>query len=107
MLRSKPRFAEAVALTRDPAPLAFTEMEMAVLCAVAYHQPLTRAGMRDIFGKDVSRDLLARLRAQKLITTGPRSPRPGAPQTFVTGPQFLATFDLQTLRDLPELGLEG
>lgn len=88
----------------DPS-LDFTETEMAVLCAVAYHQPIDRAGLADIFGKEVNRDLLARLRFKNLIASGPRSPRPGAPHTFVTTAEFLATFDLQTLRDLPELEL--
>ena len=78
---------------------------MGVLCAIAYHQPIDRAGLKDIFGKDVSRDLLARLRFKDLIASGPRSPRPGAPHTFVTTATFLVTFDLQTLRDLPELDL--
>ena len=61
--------------------------------------------LADIFGKDVSRDLLARLRTKDLIASGPRSPRPGAPHTFVTTETFLATFNLQSLRDLPELEL--
>ena len=78
---------------------------MAVLCAVAYHQPIDRAGLVDIFGKEINRDLLARLRYEDLIATGPRSPRPGAPHTFVTTETFLAMFDLQSLRDLPELQL--
>ena len=85
--------------------LAFTEMEMGVLCAIAYHQPIDRAVLRDIFGKEVGRDLLARLRYRDLIASGPRSPRPGAPHTFVTTETFLMTFDLQNLRDLPELEL--
>ena len=78
---------------------------MGVLCAIAYHQPIDRAGLKDIFGKEVSRDLLARLRCKDLIASGPRSPRPGAPHTFVTTETFLVTFDLQNLRDLPELVL--
>lgn len=65
------------------------------------------AGLADIFGKDVNCDLLARLRYKDLIASGPRSPRPGAPRTFVTTAKFLAIFDLQSLRDLPELGLAG
>lgn len=31
--------------------------------------------LRDIFGKDISRDLIGRLHARGLIATGPRSPR--------------------------------
>ena len=105
MFRTKTQFAEAIKAAADlgEQSLAFTEMEMGVLCAIAYHQPIDRAGLKDIFGKDVSRDLLARLRFKDLITSGPRSPRPGAPHTFVTTEVFLTTFDLQTLRDLPDL----
>lgn len=107
IFRTKTQFADAITAAADlgDQSLAFTEMEMGVLCAIAYHQPIDRAGLKDIFGKDVSRDLLARLRFKDLIASGPRAPRPGAPHTFVTTETFLATFDLQTLRDLPELDL--
>ncbi|WP_184010599.1 SMC-Scp complex subunit ScpB [Rubricella aquisinus] len=107
MLRTRAHYADAIKAAADlgPAKLAFTEAEMGVLCAIAYHQPIDRAGLKDIFGKDVSRDLLARLRHKNLIASGPRSPRPGAPHSFVTTETFLATFDLQSLRDLPELEL--
>ncbi len=107
MFRTKTQFADAIKAAADlgDQSLAFTEMEMGVLCAIAYHQPIDRAGLKDIFGKDVSRDLLARLRYKDLIASGPRSPRPGAPHTFVTTETFLVSFDLQSLRDLPELEL--
>lgn len=109
VFRTKTQFAEAIkaAAALGEQTLAFTEMEMGVLCAIAYHQPIDRAGLADIFGKEISRDLLARLRYKDLIASGPRSPRPGAPHTFVTTETFLATFDLQSLRDLPEPELGG
>ena len=109
MFRTRARFAGAVRAAADSGAdtLAFTETEMAVLCAIAYHQPVDRARLRDIFGQEISRDLLARLRYQDLIALGPRSPRPGAPQTFVTTGAFLARFDLQSLRDLPDLDLSS
>jgi segregation and condensation protein B len=107
MFRTRTQFAEAIKAAADlgDQSLAFTEMEMGVLCAIAYHQPIDRAGLKDIFGKEVSRDLLARLRLKDLIASGPRAPRAGAPHTFVTTETFLATFDLQSLRDLPDLTL--
>ena len=105
MFRTQPQFADAIKAAADlgDQPLAFTEMEMGVLCAITNQQRIDRAGLTDIFGKEVSRDLLARLRYKDLIASGPRSPRPGAPHTFVTTETFLVTFDLQSLRDLPEL----
>ena len=109
MFRTRPQFADAIKAAADlgEQSLAFTEVEMGVLCAIAYHQPIDRAGLKDIFGKEVSRELLARLRYKDLIASGPRSPRPGAPHTFVTTDTFLVTFDLQSLRDLPELDFQG
>ncbi|TIS52927.1 MAG: SMC-Scp complex subunit ScpB, partial [Mesorhizobium sp.] len=37
-----------------------------------------------------------------LIASGPRSPTPGAPYTYVTTKEFLLEFGLDTLRDLPD-----
>ena len=46
MFRTRTQFSEAIKATADlgEQSLAFTEMEMAVLCAIAYHQPIDRAG---------------------------------------------------------------
>ncbi|MEP3630224.1 MAG: SMC-Scp complex subunit ScpB [Hyphomicrobiales bacterium] len=105
MFKTRAPYAAAIRAAADSGERHddFTKDELAVLCAVAYHQPIDRAGLADIFGKEINRDLLNRLRYKKLIGNGPKSPRPGAPHTFVTTPEFLATFDLQSLRDLPEL----
>lgn len=104
MFRTRPRFADAIRAAADlgERPLPFSEMEMAVLSAIAYHQPIDRAALADLFGKPISPDLISRLRHRDLIANGPRAPRRGAPQTFVTTETFLATFDLQSLRDLPD-----
>jgi segregation and condensation protein B len=104
MLRTRTAYApviRAAANVSDQA-LDLSEFDVAVLAAVAYHQPVTRDGLKDIFGKEISRDLIGRLHARKLIVTGPRSPRRGAPYTFVTTQQFLVAFDLESLRDLPD-----
>ena len=82
--------------------LDLNEFDVAVLAAIAYRQPITRDGLKDIFEKEISRDLIGRLHARELIGTGPRSPRRGAPYTFVTTDKFLIAFDLQSLRDLPD-----
>jgi segregation and condensation protein B len=105
MFRTRSHYATAIRTAADIGDQShnFSEEEMAVLCAVAYHQPIDRAGLADIFGKEINRDLLGRLRYKGLIGNGPKSPRPGAPHTFVTASEFLATFDLQSLRDLPDM----
>ncbi|BCH19682.1 hypothetical protein MesoLjLa_65330 (plasmid) [Mesorhizobium sp. L-2-11] len=52
--------------------------------------------------KEISRDLIGHLRGAGLIASGPRSPTPGAPYTYVTTKAFLLEFGLDTLRDLPD-----
>ena len=74
-----------------------------VLMAVGYFQPVTRGELSKIFGKEVSRDTMGNLRGAGFVGSGPRSPTPGAPYTYVTTKQFLSTFGLQTLRDLPDI----
>jgi segregation and condensation protein B len=80
-----------------------TALEKLVLTAVAYFQPVTRAGVADILCRNISRDVIAALRGAELIATGPRSPQPGAPHTYVTTPAFLTLWGLASLRDLPDL----
>jgi segregation and condensation protein B len=77
--------------------------EAGVLTAIAYFQPVTRGRLSDMFGFEVSRDLIASLRSAGLIAAGPRSPQPGAPYAYVTTPAFLSQFGFASLRDLPDL----
>lgn len=79
-----------------------TQSEVLVLMCIAYFQPITRAELSSFFGKEVSRDLIGHLRAAGFIASGPRSPTPGAPYTYVTTKEFLLEFGLDTLRDLPD-----
>jgi len=104
MFRTRVTYAPAIRAAADVEDqlLDLSEFDVAVLAAIAYHQPVTRDGLKDIFGKEISRDLIGRLHARDLIGTGPRSPRRGAPYTFVTTKQFLVAFGLESLRDLPD-----
>ena len=104
ILRTRAAYAPAIRAAADVGDqlLDLTEFDVAVLAAIAYHQPITRDGLKDIFGKEISRDLIGRLHARDLIGTGPRSPRRGAPYTFVTTEQFLVAFGLESLLDLPD-----
>jgi segregation and condensation protein B len=104
MFRTRGAYAPAIktAADVDDQLLDLSEFDVAVLAAIAYHQPITRDGLKDIFGKEVSRDLIGRLHAPGLIGTGPRAPRRGAPYTFVATEQFLRAFGMESLRDLPD-----
>ncbi|MFF2323974.1 SMC-Scp complex subunit ScpB [Agrobacterium sp. NPDC058088] len=90
----------AIGTARENAEL--TQSEMLVLMYIAYFQPITRGELSRFFGKEISRDLIGHLRSASFISSGPRSPTPGAPYTYVTTQNFLLRFGLQTLRDLPD-----
>lgn len=85
------------------ASASLSDHEAAVMMAVGYFQPVTRAELTKIFGKEVSRDTMANLRSAGFLASGPRSPTPGAPYTYVTTRQFLSAFGFDTLRDLPDI----
>lgn len=104
IFRTRVIYAPAIRAAADVGDqlLDLSEFDVAVLAAIAYHQPITRDGLKDIFGKEINRDLIGRLHARGLIGTGPRSPRRGAPYTFVTTEQFLVAFGLISLQDLPD-----
>lgn len=104
LLRTRAAYGPAIRAAADfgDQALDLSAQDITVLAAIAYHQPVSRDGLKDIFGKDISRDLIGRLSARGLIAPGPREPRRGAPYTFVTTDAFLAAFDLTSLDDLPD-----
>jgi len=104
--RSRSGYAPAIRAAQAPTRSGvarLSEQEAAVLMAIAYLQPVTRGELSKIFGKEVSRDTIASLRDAGFLASGPRSPTPGAPYTYVTTKHFLSAFGMETLRDLPDL----
>lgn len=106
-LRTRPAFGaviRAAADVRDQA-LNLSERDLTVLVAIALHQPVTRDDLRELLGREVSRDAIGRLSERGLIAPGPRAPRRGAPHSFITTDAFLGAFKLASLADLTELDL--
>ncbi|WP_317186884.1 SMC-Scp complex subunit ScpB [Devosia sp. BK] len=103
--RTRAAYADAIArsATAPDRLVAMTQDEAMVLVSIAYHQPMTRAGVSEVLGREVSRDVIGALRDKNMITAGPRSPAAGAPFTYVTTKDFLSHFGFNSLRDLPEI----
>jgi len=101
---TRPAYGDAIraAVGASARAVDLTQSEVLALNAIAYFQPITRAELSSFFGKEISRDLIGNLRGAGLIASGPRSPTPGAPYTYVTTRKFLLEFGLDTLRDLPD-----
>ncbi|MQB23143.1 SMC-Scp complex subunit ScpB [Agrobacterium tumefaciens] len=104
--RTRPRFAETIRASTAPTQsiaASLSETEAMVVTAIGYFQPISRAELSKIFGREISRDTIAGLRDTGFIVSGPRSPTPGAPYTYVTTKLFLSVFGFETLRDLPNI----
>ena len=102
--RTRKDYADAIRFAAgvEDRALELSKLETTVLAAIAYFQPTTRQELVNLLGRDVSRDILADLRSFGLIANGPKSPRAGAPNTYVTTVEFLSLFGLNSLQDLPE-----
>lgn len=86
--------------TRKPPKLSASQLE--TLTIIAYYQPATRAYIEQIRGVDSSYSVGALLN-KRLIEECGKLNVPGRPTLFRTTPDFLRTFGLESLDDLPEI----
>lgn len=86
--------------TRKPPKLSASQLE--TLTIIAYYQPATKAYVEQIRGVDSSYTISA-LVTKKLIEECGRLNVPGRPIQYQTTPDFLRTFGLSSLADLPEI----
>ena len=88
--------------TRKPPKLSSSQLE--TLTVIAYYQPATKAYVEQIRGVDSAYSISALL-TKKLIEECGRLNVPGRPIQYRTTPDFLRTFGLRTLDELPEISL--
>ena len=84
--------------TRKPPKLSSSQLE--TLTIVAYYQPATKAMVEQIRGVDSSYSVSA-LMNKKLIEEAGRLNVPGRPIQYRTTPDFLRTFGISSLEELP------
>ncbi len=86
--------------TRKPPKLSASQLE--ALTIIAYYQPATKAMVEQIRGVDSSYSVGALLN-KRLIEESGRLNVPGRPILYKTTPDFLRTFGLSSLEELPEI----
>ena len=86
--------------TRKPPKLSASQLE--TLTIVAYYQPATKAMVEQIRGVDSSYSISALLN-KKLIEEAGRLNVPGRPIQYRTTMDFLRTFGIASLDELPEI----
>lgn len=86
--------------TRKPPKLSSSQLE--TLTIVAYYQPATKAMVEQIRGVDSAYSVSALLN-KKLIEEAGRLNVPGRPILYKTTPDFLRTFGISSLEELPPI----
>lgn len=86
--------------TRKPPKLSSSQLE--ALTIIAYYQPATKAMVEQLRGVDSSYSIGALLN-KKLIEDAGRLNVPGRPILYKTTPNFLRTFGLSSLEELPAI----
>jgi segregation and condensation protein B len=99
-LRTAPDLASALRNERD-VPRRLSRAAVETLAVIAYHQPVTRAEIEAIRGVGLARGTLDRLLQSGWVQPKGRREAPGRPLNWITTPQFLAHFGLESLKELP------
>ena len=86
--------------TRKPPKLSASQLE--TLTIIAYYQPATKAMVEQIRGVDSAYSVTALLN-KHLIEEAGRLNVPGRPILYKTTPDFLRTFGISTLEELPAI----
>ena len=86
--------------TRKPPKLSASQLE--TLTIIAYYQPATKAMVEQLRGVDSSYSIGALLN-KKLIEDAGRLNVPGRPIQYKTTANFLRTFGIESLEDLPAI----
>ncbi len=102
-LQTRVQYAQWIRKLYASRPPKFSKAQLETLAVIAYRQPVTRGDIEEIRGVSVSTEIMQRLLEREWIRQAGVRDVPGRPELFVTTPQFLAYFNLESLSDLPPL----
>ena len=105
-LSSRPEYYEyLVKIAKAPKKQVLTDTLMETLSIIAFKQPVTRAEVENIRG--VNSDFaISKLVSFDLVQEVGRKDAPGRPLLFGTTEQFLRSFGISSLTDLPDPGTD-
>ncbi|GAB4235842.1 MAG: hypothetical protein OHK0028_12590 [Deltaproteobacteria bacterium] len=101
-LRTNPANQEHVRRLFDVKPPRFSRAALETLAIIAYKQPLTRQEIEQIRGVDCAGSLKTLMERRLVKVTGKKDV-PGKPFLFGTTREFMETFSLGSLSELPSM----
>ena len=84
-------------------PSRYSRALLETLALIAYRQPITRSEIEEIRGVSVSSHIVKTLIEREWIRVAGHRDVPGRPALFATTREFLDSFNLKTLAELPSL----
>ena len=103
---TSPAARQAVESYLMPAKTSLSPAAMETLAIVAYLQPVTRAEIEAVRGVNVD-SVVSTLTDRRFIAEAGRRDVPGRPMEYTTTPEFLESFGLRSLAELPTVDLEA
>jgi segregation and condensation protein B len=100
--RTAPDLAAKLRIER-PVVRKLSRAAVETLAVIAYHQPVTRAEIEQIRGVAIGKGTIDTLMASGWIRPRGRRAGPGRPLLWVTTPDFLVHFGLDSVNELPGL----
>jgi|ETNmetMinimDraft_11_1059920.scaffolds.fasta_scaffold114644_1 segregation and condensation protein B len=101
--QSRERYTPWLRRLNEGRPPRFSRAQLETLSIIAYRQPVTRGDIEEIRGVSVSPDIIRALLERGWIREVGHRDVPGKPALIATTQEFLAYFNLTSLRELPEL----
>jgi segregation and condensation protein B len=98
--RTAPELAVKLRIER-PVARKLSRAAVETLAVIAYHQPVTRAEIEEIRGVALGKGTIDTLMEAGWVRPRGRRASPGRPLLWVTTPEFLVHFGLDSLNELP------
>jgi len=84
-------------------PSRYSRALLETIALIAYRQPITRAGVEDVRGVSVSTSIIKTLLEREWVKVVGHRDVPGKPALYGTTRNFLDSFNLKSLSELPPL----
>lgn len=101
--QSKQRYAEFLRKLYETKPPRYSRAALETLSVIAYRQPVTRGDIEQVRGVSVSTDIMRTLLNRHWVKEVGYKDVPGRPALYATTKEFLAYFNLKSIREMPEL----
>jgi segregation and condensation protein B len=102
-LQIRSKHAETVSRLWQERPGRYSRALLETLALIAYRQPITRGEIEDIRGVSVSTTIMRTLQERNWVRVVGHREVPGRPELLGTTREFLDSFGLKSLEELPSL----